>query len=186
MAHVAYIRVSSVDQNPGRQLEHLKDLDKVFTEKQSGASTRNRPVWQACRDYLREGDTLHVHSMDRLARSLFDLKKIVDDLTGQDITIKFHKENLTFAPGKTDPLSDLLFHVIGAVAQFERELIRERQREGIERAKKKGKKWGRRPALSDEQKVAVRNMAADGYSAVRIGREFGVSRQTVYRALSKN
>jgi len=184
MAHVGYIRVSSIDQNTGRQLETIP-LDKTFIEKKSGASVKDRPVWAACLDYMREGDTLHVHSLDRLARSLGDLKSIVTDLTAQAITVHFHKENLIFTNGKDDPMSTLLLHVIGSVAEFERSLIRERQREGIARAKRKGIRLGRKPQLNEDQKIAVNNMVNDGYSVIKVAEEFAVSRQTIYRCLKK-
>jgi len=183
MANVGYVRVSSIDQNPDRQLASLSSLDKIFTEKKSGKSTKNRPVWNECRNYLREGDVLHVHSMDRLARNLFDLKDIVSDLTAQGVVIKFLKENLVFHPDKTDPLSELLFHVIGAVAQFERELIRERQREGIVQAIKNGKRLGRKPVLTAGQKIAVYNMVTDGIPVATVAKEFYISRASVYRVM---
>jgi DNA invertase Pin-like site-specific DNA recombinase len=181
MANIGYRRVSSVDQNPDRQLEGVT-LDKVFTDKMSGVNQQDRPGWLACLDYIRDGDVLHVHSMDRLARSVLDLRQIVDSLTDQGIDVKFHKENLLFSKSAQDPLSTLLLHVIGAVAEFERELIRERQREGIALSKKKGKVWGRPRALSDDDKIAVVNMWNDGYSKNRLAQEFNVSRATIHRA----
>ena len=136
MAQVGYIRVSSTDQNVERQLQGV-ELDKSFTDKASGKNT-DRPGWQACREYLREGDTLHVHSIDRLGRSMSDLLRIVDELTGKGISIHFHKENLVFSAGGADPMQKLQFSMLAAFAEFERALIRERQREGIELAKAAG------------------------------------------------
>jgi DNA invertase Pin-like site-specific DNA recombinase len=181
---VGYRRVSSPDQNPDRQLENVA-LDKVFTDKSSGVTQKNRPAWAACLEFIREGDTLHVHSMDRLARSLTDLKAIVTDLTGEGVTVVFHKENLTFNKEKADPMSDLLLHVIGAVAEFERALIRERQREGIDLAMKKGTKWGRPRALTKEQEQEILRMV--GTSRVpkaQIAKQFGVSRATIFRVIA--
>src|ERR1035438_7267867 len=125
---VGYIRVSSLDQNTERQLEGVK-LDKVFTDKASGKDTA-RPQLQAALEYLREGDLLLVHSMDRLARSVDDLRKIVFDLTKKGVHVQFVKENLTFT-GEDSPMSNLLLSLLGAVAEFERSMIRERQRGGI-------------------------------------------------------
>lgn len=131
---VGYVRVSTLDQNTERQLEGVK-LDKVFTDKVSGKDT-TRPQWQAALEYLREGDLLLVHSMDRLARSVDDLRIIVLDLTKKGVQVQFVKENLIFT-GEDSPMSNLLLSSLGAVAEFERSMIRERQRVGIELAKKK-------------------------------------------------
>jgi DNA invertase Pin-like site-specific DNA recombinase len=137
--------VSSVDQNTDRQLEGL-ELDKVFTDKASGKDTK-RPQLQAALDYIREGDVLIVHSMDRLARNLDDLRKMVLDLTKKGVHVQFIKENLTFT-GEDSPMSNLLLSLLGAVAEFERSMIRERQREGIALAKKAGVYKGRKPSLT--------------------------------------
>ena len=142
---IGYIRVSSLDQNHERQLEGIK-LDKCFTDKASGKDV-NRPELEAMLNYVRDGDIIIVHSMDRLARNLDDLRKLVQQLTSQKIKIEFLKENLTFT-GEDAPMSKLLLSVMGAFAEFERSLIRERQREGIALAKKKGLYKGRKPSLS--------------------------------------
>lgn len=181
---IGYKRVSSVDQNPARQLEGVP-LNKVFLDKRSGASTTNREAWKQCFEYLREGDTLHVHSMDRLARNLLDLRHIVESLISMDVIVKFHSENLVFENGETNPMANLLLNVLGAVAEFERSLIRERQREGIVLAKKKGVKWGRRCSLGKEQRQAAQNMVEDGFSVTKVAKEFKVSRQTIYRVLKQ-
>ena len=117
---VGYIRVSSVDQNTERQLDG-QDLDKTFTDRASGKDTK-RPQLQACLDYIREGDVLLVHSMDRLARKLDDLRRMVLDLTGKGVHVQFIKENLTFT-GEDSPMSSLLLALLGAVAEFERSMI---------------------------------------------------------------
>ena len=142
---VGYLRVSSLDQNEVRQLEGLA-LDKRFTDKASGKDVK-RPQLEAMQSFVREGDTVFCHSMDRLARNLDDLRRIVLGLTGRGVHIVFVKENLTFT-GEDSPMSNLLLSVMGAFAQFERELIRERQREGIAIAKREGKYTGRKPSLS--------------------------------------
>ncbi|POZ50033.1 recombinase family protein [Methylovulum psychrotolerans] len=126
---VGYIRVSSAQQNTDRQLADIK-LDKTFEDKVSAKDT-SRPQLQACLNHLREGDTLHVHSIDRLARNLFDLQQIVTDLAGQGVCIHFHKENMAFS-GAANPMQELMLQMLGAFAQFERALIKERQKEGIE------------------------------------------------------
>src|ERR1035438_8109391 len=135
---VAYIRVSSVDQNTERQLEGIAVLspDKVFTDKCSGKDT-NRPQLEAMLSYVREGDTLVVFSLDRLGRNLDDLRRMVNVMTCRGVAVQFLKENLTFT-GDDSSLSKLLFNMLGSFAEFERSLIRERQREGIAAAKKKG------------------------------------------------
>ena len=140
---VGYIRVSSLDQNTERQLDGRK-LDRTFTDKASGKDT-NRPELQAAIDYVREGDRLVVHSMDRLARNLDDLRKLVSDLTAHGVVVEFVKECLIFT-GEEKAMSKLLLSVMGAFAEFERSLIRERQREGIALAKQKGVYAGRKPA----------------------------------------
>lgn len=178
--HIGYIRVSSVDQNPDRQLNDVH-LDKRFIEKQSGKSTKERKVWAECCDYMREGDTLHIHSLDRLARNIRDLIFIVEELTGSGVKIISHKETLTFTQEENDPMSKFLFHIMGAVAEFERALIRERQKEGIAAAKARGFKFGRPKALSDEDWQEAEYRIASGWPISHIARHLGVSRQLIYR-----
>ena len=181
--HVGYIRVSTVDQNTERQLDGIT-LDKTFTDKLSGKDTK-RPGLQDCLGYVREGDTLHVHSMDRLARNLMDLQGTVEDLTGRGVTVQFHKESLVFT-NETSAMSRLMLQIMGAVAEFERSLIRERQREGIAKAKQAGKHMGRRFSLTLSQVTEARSMVADGISKAKIAEHFGISRQGLYRNLSRN
>lgn len=178
MAEVGYIRVSSTDQNTRRQLEGVH-LDKVFSEKISGGNAA-RLALRECLNYLREGDTLHVHSLDRLARSLADLKKIVADLTEKGVTIFFHKEVLTFSPAGTTPLDTLLFHVLGAFAEFERSLIRTRQKEGIAAAKRQGVHLGR-PPVSTEKRLAVVESLKKQEPPKNISKKYGISVSTIYR-----
>jgi DNA invertase Pin-like site-specific DNA recombinase len=175
---VGYIRVSSVDQNTVRQLDGLK-LDKLFTDKASGKDMK-RPQLERALEFLREGDTLVVHSMDRLARNLDDLRKIVLDLTNKRVKVQFIKENLTFT-GEDSPMANLLLSMLGAVAQFERELIKERQREGIAMAKKRGVYKGRKPSLSAERAADLRKRVAAGkVNKADLAREFGISRAALY------
>ena len=179
---VGYVRVSTTDQNTERQLDGIQ-LDKVFTDHASGKDT-NRPALSECLTYLRDGDTLVVHSMDRLARSLVDLRRIVDELTAKGVSVRFAKEGLTFGD-TNDPCAVLMLSVMGAVAEFERSLLLERQREGIAIAKAKGKYKGRVPSLTDEQAAEVSRRLTDGESAVALAREFGVSRATVYNTRTR-
>lgn len=179
---VGYIRVSTVDQNTDRQLDGVV-LDRTYEDKISGATT-NRPQLQACLDYLRDGDTLHVHSMDRLARSMRDIENIVQELTGKGVTVQFHKEGWTFTAGKMDATQTLLFQVLGSVSQFERAIIRERQAEGIAKAKAAGKYKGRKPKLSQEQMEEIKKRSDEGEEKKALAAEFGISRQTLYRVIA--
>ena len=178
--HVGYRRVSTLLQNTARQLDGMK-LDKVFEDKASGKDTK-RPALAACLEYLREGDTLHVHAMDRLALNLDDLRRIVNDLNGRGVAVSFAQEALTFA-GEASPMGDLLLSLLGAVAQFERSLILERQREGIAIAKDAGKYRGRRSTLTTENIKEMRDRAASGEPKAAIARDFGISRETLYQKI---
>ena len=182
--NIAYLRVSSVDQNLSRQQEAMEsvELNKVFTEKASAKDT-NRPVLQECIDYCRAGDVLHVHSIDRIARNLKDLQGIIDRLSDKGITIQFRKEGLTFN-GNDDAMSKLMLQMMGAFAEFERSLIRERQREGIAAAQKAGKRFGRKKALSDEQVADIRERVSIGQKKSLIAAEYRISRTTLYSALA--
>lgn len=182
MASVGYIRVSSVDQKTDRQLDGLA-LDKVFEDKASAADTK-RPQLEACLDFIREGDILNVHSIDRLARNLRDLLRLIEQITSKGVSVTFHKEHLTFT-GQSDPFQTLQLQIIGAVAEFERALIKERQREGIAKAKEKGKHLGRVRKLTYEQEANLRARALAGEEKVKLADEYGVSRQSVYRILTR-
>jgi DNA invertase Pin-like site-specific DNA recombinase len=177
---VGYIRVSSVDQNTVRQLEGIR-LDRVFTDKASGKDTK-RPQLEAMLEFVREGDLVVCHSMDRLARNLDDLRKLVVGLTKRNIRVEFVKESLTFT-GEDSPMATLLLNVMGSFAQFERELIKERQREGIAIAKKNGVYKGRKPSLSAEQAAELRNRVAAGEKKAGIARDFNISRETLCQYL---
>ncbi len=178
---IGYQRVSTVDQNAERQLDGV-ELDKVFTDKASGKDT-NRPELARALDYVRDGDTLVVHSMDRLARSLVDLRLTVDELTRRGVQVRFVKEGLTFSSDESDPCAVLMLSVMGAVAEFERSMILERQREGIALAKAAGKYKGRKAALTDERADELRARLTRGESVTALAKEFGISRQTVYNYL---
>lgn len=181
---IAYARVSTLDQNLARQEAAFKGfghVDRIFSDKASGKDTAGRAGLQECLDYVRSGDTLIVASMDRLARSLPDLLKIVHDLSAKGVTVRFLKEGLTF-DGSAH--ADFLLGIFGSVAQFERALIRERQQEGIEIAKTEGKYKGRAPKLNEEQQGTVRQLKAEGVTVAEISRRFNISRQAIYRYLS--
>jgi DNA invertase Pin-like site-specific DNA recombinase len=173
---IGYIRVSSVDQNTARQLVDVQ-LDRVFEDKVSGKDT-HRPQLQAALAFCREGDVLIVHSMDRLARNLDDLRKIVLDLTTRGVHVQFVKESLTFT-GEDSPMANLLLSVMGAFAQFERDLIRERQREGVQIAKAAGAYKGRKPSLTPDRVAVIRQRLAGGEQKAALARELKISRQTL-------
>ena len=185
---IGYVRVSSADQNDARQLDGVA-LDKIFTDKASGKDT-NRPQLQSMLEFVREGDITFVHSMDRLSRSLSDLQSVVERLTGSGITVKFFKESLTFEPPATGAdahktaYSTLMLQLLGAVGQFERALIKERQREGIAIAKANKLYKGRKPKLDKSGVESLQRMAADGVSKVDIAEKLGISRASVYAYLN--
>ena len=182
---VGYVRVSTVEQNTARQDDELKNLqlDEIFTDHASGKDVA-RPQLQLALKHLRKNDTLIVYSFDRLARNLDDLRKIVKDLTGRGVAVQFIKESLTFT-GEDSPMSNLLLSVMGAFAEFERSLIRERIKEGIAIAKQKGVYKGRKPSL-DAARVSelIARDAENGHKKrSALARDFGISRETLYQYL---
>ena len=181
MSRVAYIRVSSVGQNVDRQLPDEK-FDKTFTDKASAKDT-DRPALADLLGYVREGDTVVVHSIDRLARNLADLEQLVDQLNSKGVSVEFRKESLIFSGG-ADPMQKLLLQMLGAVAEFERSMIRERQREGIAAAKAAGKQLGRKRSLDDKDTKRLRAKRAKGVGVRDLQDEFNISRATVYRLTS--
>ncbi|WP_258725229.1 recombinase family protein [Cellulomonas sp. NS3] len=177
---VGYIRVSTLDQNTVRQLDGV-EVERVFTDRASGKDTA-RPQLAELIAFVRDGDTIVVHSMDRLARNLDDLRRLVRTLTAKGVRVEFVKEHLTFT-GENSPMSTLLLSVMGAFAEFERALILERQREGIAAAKQRGAYTGRRPALTPERAQQLRERAATGEPKSALAKEFGISRETLYNYL---
>ncbi len=178
---IGYIRVSTVDQNPDRQLEGVQ-LDKKFVDYASAKST-NRPQLQAMLEFVREDDIVIVHSMDRLARNLKDLKALVEDLVAKKIQVIFMKENLQFT-GENSAASNLVLHLMGAFAEFEYAFIRERQREGTEIAKRMGRFKGREKKL-DAGKIEI--MKADlltRKTKSQLAKDLGISRFTLYRYIA--
>ena len=179
---VGYIRVSTLDQREDRQLEGV-ELDRRFTDHVSGKDT-HRPQLTALLSFVREGDTVVCHSMDRLGRNLDDLRKLVFGLTERGIRVEFRKENLIFT-GEDSPMANLLLSVMGAIAEFERQLIRERQREGITLAKRRGVYKGRPATLSADVVTTLVAKLAAGEKPSVVAREFGISRMTLHRYRTK-
>ncbi|MFA9439295.1 recombinase family protein [Uliginosibacterium sp. sgz301328] len=179
---IGYVRVSSFDQNPERQLEAVQ-VDRVFTDKASGKDT-HRPQLDTLLAFARDGDTVVVHSMDRLARNLDDLRRLVQKLTKRGVRIEFVKEGLTFT-GEDSPMANLMLSVMGAFAEFERALIRERQREGIALAKQRGAYRGRKKSLNSEQIAELKRRVAAGEQKALVARDFGISRETLYQYLKE-
>ena len=177
---VGYIRVSSTDQNSGRQLVDIP-VDVTFEDKASGKDT-NRPALNDMLRHVRAGDTVYVHSLDRLGRDLVDLHTLIRDLTGRGVEVRFVSEGLVFN-GSNDAMADLMLGLLGAVAQFERTKIRERQAEGIAQAKRRGVYKGRKPALNPDQVIDLRNKAEAGVAKAELARQFNISRETVYQYL---
>lgn len=179
-----YVRVSSADQNVDRQLASIGAVDELFTDRISGKSRDGRPALTELLRHVRRGDTVRVSSMDRLARSVVDLAQLVQELTGRGVRVEFVTEHLSFDPDDEDPFATFQLHLLGAVAQLERSLIRERQREGIEIARRKGVYAGRARKLDSDQIVLVRRMVAAGVPKTKIARDVGCSRRVVYDLLA--
>jgi DNA invertase Pin-like site-specific DNA recombinase len=183
---IGYIRVSSaVGQKTDRQLADMIDqdqLDEIFTDKASGKNT-DRPAFQEMLRHVRKGDQIFAHSMDRIARNLIDLRSTVDELVSRGISITFKKENLTFNNDNNNPMSNLLLNIMGSFAEFERSLINERQAEGIAIAKKKGVYKGRKHSLTPEQVKDLKARVEEGNKKAVVARDFGISRETLYRYL---
>ena len=177
---IGYIRVSSFEQHPERQLDGIV-LDQSFIDTASGKDV-DRPQLAALLTFVRRGDTVVVHSMDRLARNLDDLRRVVQELTTRGICIQFLKEQLTFT-GDDSPMARLMLSVMGAFAEFERALIHERQREGIALAKQRGAYRGRKKSLTGEQITEMQRRIGAGEQKVHVARAFGISRETLYQYL---
>lgn len=188
-ATVAYMRVSSEDQNIDRQAEEIAravgTVDRQFIDKTSASGHVERPNLTECLNFLRAGDVLVVASIDRLARSLVDLRRIVDEVVSKGAQVRFLKESLEFSAEGNDPRSDLMLGILGSFAEFERAIIRERQAEGIAAAKKRGVYKGRKPALTPAQIERAREMRESGVEVTAIARHFDVHRATIYRAIKE-
>lgn len=179
---VGYVRVSTFEQNESRQLDGL-ELDRVFVDKASGKDIK-RPELEALLRFVREGDTVICHSMDRLGRNLVDLRRTVTDLTARKIGVRFIKENLILT-GDDSPMATLLLNMMGSFAEFELAWSRERQREGIEVAKKAGVYKGRKRLLTPDRAAELDRRLNLGESKASLAREFGLDRTTVYRYIGR-
>lgn len=177
---VGYVRVSSQGQNTARQLVGIQ-VDKEFIDIKTG-NVKERANLIACIDYVREGDTLVVDSIDRLARNLRHLQEIITQLLDKGVTVRFIKENLTFTKNQ-DPMAMLMLHMMGAFAEFERNMIRSRQKEGIDLARKAGKHLGRKSLLTSELRAKAQGLKSQGYSIRKIAMILELSRPTIYKAL---
>lgn len=177
---VGYVRVSAADQNEARQLEALGEVDRLFSEKVSGKNTSDREQLKEMMAYVREGDTVRVKSPDRLARSTTDLLSLVEQLRSKRVAVEFVDNP---ALNTDTPQGEFTLTILAAVAQLERATIRERQAEGIAIAKRNGV-YDRAPKLTPEQIAEARQRADSGVPKARVARDLGVSRQTLYAALS--
>jgi DNA invertase Pin-like site-specific DNA recombinase len=181
MAIIGYARVSSVGQNLVVQLEKLSHCKRIYQEKHSGAAGGyERPELKSCLDYLREGDTLVVTRLDRLARSTFDLCKIAYDLEQKKVDLKVLDQGID----TSDATGRLLFNMLGAIAQFETEIRSERQMEGIIKAKERGIVFGRQPVLEDHQITELRERRESGEMIKTLMKEYHLSKSSIYRYLN--
>lgn len=183
---IGYARVSSTNQNLARQLASLGEVTRLFEEKQSGAQRTGRTALAEMIGYARQGDTVVVSSMDRLARSVVDLNQIVAELIDKGVAVEFITEKATFRAGNRDPFAEFQLNIMASFAQLERSISKERQAEGIKAAKARGVYQGRTPKMKHEQLVQARELIATGVPKARIARQLGVDRSTLYRALQRN
>ena len=179
MSLIGYKRVSSDSQSTDRQ--DLGELDKVFEEKLSGKSAKDRPALQSMIEYAREGDAVVVYSIDRLARDLRDLQDIISTLNDKGVSISFLSERLTFSADASDAFAKLQLQMMGAFAEFERNIIKKRQAEGIAKAKARGANKGTKKRIDREK---VRQLKAEGCSTYKIAEQMGISRMSVHRILN--
>ena len=180
MALVGYARVSSVGQSLDVQLDKLGHCDKVFQEKQSGASGK-RPRLHDCLEYVREGDTLVVTRLDRLARSTLHLCQLAEALARKGVHLQVLDQHID----TTDATGRLLFNMLGAIAQFETEIRAERQMDGIRKAKERGVRFGKKKRLTEEQTAELRRRRAQGEPIKTLMQDYGISKVSVYRYLSR-
>ncbi len=180
MALVGYARVSSVGQSLEVQLDHLKSCDKIFKEKKSGSSYK-RPRLKACLEYVREGDTLVVTRLDRLARSTLHLCQIADELQRKKVNLQVLNQNINTG----DATGRLLFNMLEAIAQFETEIRAERQMDGIKKAKDRGVSFGRKRKLTQKQINQLRQRREQGELIKTLMKDYSLSKASVYRYLGK-
>lgn len=180
---VGYARVSSTDQNLARQIDIIGDVHRTFEEKVSGASRDGRTALADLIAYVREGDTVVVSEMSRLARSVVDLNQIVAELTAKGVRVEFITERVTFSPGTIDPYSEFQLNLMASFAQLERAITRERQADGIKAAMARGVYKGGKPKLTAAQVAKARELIAAGVPKTKVARDLGVERTTLYRHL---
>jgi len=180
MTTVGYARVSSTGQDLGLQLDNLKRCDKVFKEKRSGVDA-GRPELKRCLDYLREGDTLLVTKLDRLARSTSDLYRIVSQLADKGVAFKVIDDPAIDTSSRT---GKLIMGILALIAEFENDIRRERQMDGIKKAREQGIRFGRKPRLVPETVQQVRKLRKGGKTVPEIMRLTDLSKASIYRALS--
>jgi DNA invertase Pin-like site-specific DNA recombinase len=178
-----YLRVSTVLQNTERQLLDVP-CDRVYEDKLSGKDT-NRPQFQLMMSNLRPSDVVNVHSLDRVGRNTKDILEIVETIKEIGATIKFHKESLTFDGSKSDLYSDLMLTILSGFAQFERNIILERQREGIAIAKMNGKYKGGKQKFKSSDKEEIKKLIEEGVSISQISRTMNCSRPTIYKVINE-
>ncbi len=184
--NIGYKRVSTVDQSNDRQLAGIHLDRPAFEDKASGA-TKDRPQLQLCLLTLREGDILHVHSVDRLARSLIDAITIIEQILKAGATIIIYSPRLEFSSNKDNPYATFQLQLFASIAQLERAMIRERQREGSERARvhgtRSGKPWGNQPLDMTRRDEAITH-SKSGLNITGIAKAMGLSRASIYKLLS--
>ena len=179
MALISYARVSSYGQSLDVQLDKLKHCDRVFKEKQSGRSTDKREQLALCLDYVRDGDTLVVTKLDRLARSTRDLLNILNTLEKKQVKLHVIDQQID----TSTPSGRLLVHLLGSIAEFENDLRKDRQLDGISLAKRNGVKFGRKKALTETQVQELRQKRTEGLLIKDLMEHYCLSKATVYRAL---
>ena len=179
---IGYARVSSLGQSLDTQIEKLTayGCDKIFQEKKSGGSTGKREAVKDALEFGREGDVLVITKLDRLARSMFDLQSISETLERKKVDLVVLDQKID----TTTPTGRLTFHLLGAVAEFERDLINERRNEGMQRAKEKGVQFGRKPKLSDADLEALREAHRAGEKPRELMKRFAVSKTSFYRLVN--
>ena len=182
---VGYVRVSAVDQNPARQIETLGECHKIFQDTDSGKFRESRKGLHDLIEYVRDGDTVLVQSMDRLGRDTLDLYQILDELTRKGTTVKLLSEGFTVSRDEARPTQQLMLGILASIADFERAKMKERQAEGIAIAKAKGK-YKQQPKLNETDLEQIHALLELGKSKSEIARQFQVSRQTVYNALNRH
>lgn len=180
MSLVGYARVSSVGQSLDVQLEKLAHCDKVYEEKRSGRSDK-RPKLQECLEYVREGDTVVVTRLDRLARSTLHLCQIADKLEGKKVNLQVLDQNINTG----DATGRLMFNMLSAISQFETEIRAERQVDGIRKAKQRGVHFGPKKRLSPEQIDELRQRREEGVLIRTLMEDYSISKVSVYRYLKE-